>query len=395
MGKKNAMDYLQELEQEGILLGLERIQQFLELLGNPQDSFKSVHIAGTNGKGSTAAFLESILRNAGIKTGLYTSPHLVEFNERIQASGRKIPDADLARLVKGLRRVKEKAGIKLTYFEFITALAFRHFADSGVEVAVVEVGMGGRLDATNVLKPVVCGVTNVSLEHEAYLGNLIEKIAFEKAGIVKKGVPVFSTARNPAVVRVLEKACNEKGAALVSVNVPYAGKISLDGGFQKWNASLAYTIARQLQVHGIAINDEAIFSGLEQAKWPGRFELSGRLLFDCAHNPAGAGALQQALHNSFPNKKFTFVFGAASDKDVGQMLGALAPCVKEIVATSAKVRGMGVKKICAAAKALELDCKQVPDVESAIKHALNASNGETVVVCGSCFLVGEAKATLE
>ena len=398
MGRRQAMAFLDGLEAKGIKLGLGRMEKFLAFAGNPEKRFNSVHVAGTNGKGSTCAMVERVLREAGFKTGFYSSPHLVEFNERIKVNGKDIGDARLARLVFETRRMAEKSGIELSYFEFITAMAFRHFAACGVEIAVVEAGMGGRLDATNVLVPLVSVVTNVELEHEAYLGNTIEKIAAEKAGIIKKGVPVVTGERRESVLRVLKEKCGEWNAQLVVAKKPYAGKIGLFGCFQEWNAALAFEVAVQLQKQGVVIKDGAIKKGIAAAEWPGRFQVVRRrpiVVLDCAHNPACCAALALAFAKIFPGKKALLVFGVSSDKQVKGMAVSLAKVSKKVFATNAKLRAMPFEIIEKAFSGLGVELDHVPGVSNALKKALSeAGKGDIVLVSGSCFVVGEAMAAL-
>ncbi len=388
MDKKQALHFLEELEEQGIELGLERIQHFLSILRNPQNSYKVIHIAGTNGKGSTAAMVASILQKAGYNVGMYTSPHLIEFSERIQINGKNIPDEELTGLVQQLKEAKEKQELKLTYFEFTTALAFKHFASHGIDFAVLEVGLGGRLDATNVVKSVVTAITNISFEHENYLGNTLEKIALEKAGIVKEGIPLLTTETNPAVLNILKRVCSGKNSKFVEVKAPYNGKISLQGEFQKINAALAAAIAWEL-----GIEEHAIEQGLQKAIWPGRFEIVSRkplALFDCAHNTAGMVALREALEKKFPGRKFLLVFGASSDKNIEKMLEIISPAADSVIATAAKHRGTPPEKVASLVKKLGKQCREIADVKEAVKAAMEQSEN-SVLVCGSCFVIGEAK----
>lgn len=398
MGKKQAMAFLDGLEAKGIMLGLGRIEKFLAFIGNPEKRFMSVHVAGTNGKGSTCAMVERVLREAGFKTGFYSSPHLVHFNERIKVNGNSIGDARLAGLVAETRRMAEKSGIELSYFEFVTAMAFRHFAASKVEVAVVEAGMGGRLDATNVLVPLVSVVTNIELEHEAYLGNSLGKIAAEKAGIIKKGVPVVTGERRESVLRVVRERCRGQNARLVVAKRPYAGKIGLLGAFQEWNAALAFEVALQLQKQGVVIKDGAVKKGIAKAEWPGRFQIVRRrpvVVLDCAHNPACCAALAEAFAKIFPGKKALLVFGVSSDKQVNGMAVSLAGVSKKVFATNAKLRAMPFEIIEKAFSGLGVELKRVAGVSNALKKALSeAGKGDIVLVSGSCFVVGEAMAAL-
>lgn len=394
MDKRQALAFLDGLEAKGMMLGLGRIREFLAFTGNPEKRFRSVHVAGTNGKGSTCAMIERILREAGFATGLYTSPHLVEFSERIKVNGKSIGDTELARLVAGTKELMGKSGISLTYFEFVTAMAFRHFAACGVEIAVVEVGMGGRLDATNVLSPLVSVITNVSKEHEQWLGHSLENIAFEKAGVIKKGAPVLTAEWKPSALGVFRGKCRRLNARLVVVKKPFAGKLSLLGFFQQWNAALALATVAELKKQGIEIPDSAIKDGLAKVEWPGRFQIiqaNPTLLLDCAHNPACCVVLSKAFSKMFPKKKALLVFGVSSDKNVEKMAGLLAPVSEKVFVTNARFRAMPFERVEKAFSSLGVCLETVPGVSNAVKKAISrAGKHGIVLVSGSCFVVGEA-----
>ncbi len=392
MDKKQAFAFLDELQGRGISLGLSRIRKFLLFIGSPETRFRSVHVAGTNGKGSTAAMIESILREAGFKTGLYTSPHLVRFNERIQVNGRQISDKRLVELIAKLKAKMQKSKIGLTYFEFVTTLAFKHFANCRVDFAVVEVGMGGRLDATNSVKPAVSVITNVEREHEEHLGKTRRKIAAEKAGIIKKHVPVVTAEWKKPILRVFNEKCNAKNAKLVVVKSPFKGRLGLLGSFQRWNAALAIAAARELQKQGIEIDEKAIQKGLAKAEWPGRFEIVHKnptVLLDCAHNPACCVVLSRAFKQAFPGKKCLLVFGASSNKNVARMAKLLSPLARKVFVTAAKYRAMPPKMAVACFGSADVEV--VAGVGKALKKALSsAKKSDVVLVAGSCFLVGES-----
>ncbi len=394
MEKKQALGFLQALENRGMVLGLGRIEKFLALLGNPERDFASVHIAGTNGKGSTAAMLESILRKAGYKTGLYTSPHLVEFNERIRVNGQRVSDRVFCSLVSSLKEELEESGLKLTYFEFVTALAFKHFAKKKVEVAVVEVGMGGRLDATNVLEPKVSVITNVENEHEEHLGKTAKAIAREKAGIIKQGVPVVTAEWKKPVLNVFEKAASEKKARLVTVKRPWQGNLKLSGFFQQWNAALAAAAVERLESQGLKIGKRAVKEGISLVHWPGRFQVVKKkpvVLLDCAHNPACCVVLSRAFKNRFPKRRVLLVFGVSRDKKVEKMARVLAPLARKVFVTASKTRPMALSRVEAAFRKQGLETKAFPSVKKALQKALGEAKGQGVVlVTGSCFVVGEA-----
>ena len=399
MGIKNATDFLRRLEGKGMLLGLERIQKFLGFIGDPEKSFNSVHIAGSKGKGSTCAFVERILREAGYKTGLYTSPHLLKLNERIRVNGKQISDAMLFGLVAEARKEMLKSGVELTYFEFLTALAFKHFAKSNVDFAVVETGMGGRLDATNVLQPMACAITNIELEHTEHLGLSVEKIAAEKAGIIKKGIPVATAEQKESVLNVFRKKCGKENADLVVVKNPFEGKIGLLGSFQKMNAALAIAIVQELQKQGIKISPAAIRAGLAKAEWPGRMQVLQRnptVIADCCHTPASAKALACSFKENFPQKKAVLVVGISNDKGLEGISSSLAGISQKAFAAESKTKPMPAEKVAAAFQKKGVAAKIFPSIPEAVKKALSAAGkGDIVLIAGSCFVVGEAMAALK
>jgi dihydrofolate synthase/folylpolyglutamate synthase len=395
MDMAKTFKYLDSLESLGIVLGLDRVKGFLQAIGAPEAKFKVVHIAGTNGKGSTAAILANILRAAGFKTGLYTSPHLVKVNERIQVNGEPISDFELAKLVNELKKAKEDQGIKLTHFEFVTALSFQHFANSGVEFAVVEVGLGGRLDATNVVTPVVSVITNIEKEHEEFLGKTVEKIAGEKAGIVKQGVPVVTAEWKEPALRVIQKICKEKGAPLSIVNKQFSGKMNLQGSFQRWNAATALAVVEELQKQGVEIGEGAVSKGLSSVEWPGRFEVVQRnptVLLDCCHNPSGAFVLAKSFQEAFPEKQAVLVIGVSSDKNISAIAANLMPVTLKVIACEASYRALSAVYISREFEGLGKKVEVVLGVGKAVEKGISeAGEGGIVLVCGSCFVVGEAE----
>ena len=336
---------------DAVTFNLSRMEEVLERLGRPQDRFQCVHIAGTKGKGSTSVMVESVLRSAGYRTGIYTSPHLHTFRERIRLGSGLMTKAELVALLDRCKPAIE-AVPEITAFEVMTALAFQYFAENGVEWAVLEVGLGGRLDATNVVHPAVCAITSLSYDHVELLGHTLSLIAFEKAGIIKPGVPVVSAPQEPEAMAVIRRVCADTGANLVVLGeawrwekdgadlagqtltvtgpdgVPtYADlRIPLLGRHQLDNATTAVAILEQLRDQGVAIPEQALRTGLATARWPGRFELlSSRpaLVVDSAHNENSARKLRAALAEWFPRpprRQLALIFGASSDKDIAGML---------------------------------------------------------------------------
>jgi dihydrofolate synthase/folylpolyglutamate synthase len=382
MNYEEALKYIYSRELFGVKLGLRNITELVEALGSPQEKFKSIHIAGTNGKGSVCSFLSSVLEKEGYKVGVYTSPHLVDFRERIKVNGKKISKKSVASLLSKIKPfVKEH-----TFFEIVTAMAFMYFKEQGVDFALVEVGMGGRLDATNVVNPEIAVITNISIEHIDHLGDTIEKIAFEKAGIIKPGIDVVAS-ENGKGLKIIKKACKKRKCRLNIVK-PKKIHTSLHGDFQYQNASLALKVVDVLRKKGLKISRESVIGGLRTAKWPGRMEfVSENILFDCAHNPAGAKALAKELKKM--KRDIYLILGIMKDKDIKAICRALEPAAKEIIITKPKTaRAAMPGKI---AKYIRKRVIAIGSVADAIEYAkVNAGKKGLVVLTGSIFTVGEA-----
>ncbi len=344
-------------------LDLSRVERLLAAVGNPHTRFPTVHIAGTKGKGSTAAMSEACLRVAGYRTGFYTSPHMHTFRERIQVDRRKIAREEVVALVEEVRPLIERTP-GVTYFEAITAIGFLHFARSKVEVAVVEVGLGGRLDATNVLTPEVSVITSLSLDHTYLLGNTLAEIAREKAGIIKPGIPAVSAPQRAEAIKVLEAVSQERGSSLTEVGRDWdydpgsadldgqaftarritGGGSELDGEYwipllgrhQLENATNAIAALDIMHQRGFHIPIEAVHEGLRSVCWPGRMEILSReplVIVDGAHNPYSAQVLRRALEEWFPDQRWTLIFGASADKDIAGMLKVLLPISEYTIVT--------------------------------------------------------------
>jgi dihydrofolate synthase/folylpolyglutamate synthase len=393
--------YLAGLQPLAMRFGLERVERALAALGHPERAYPVLHVAGTNGKGSTCAMAAAALRAAGHRVGLYTSPHLVRFHERIQVDGAPIPDAALAERIDEVRRAcpwHDAGGEdRLTYFEFATLLGLLHLARARVDVAVVEVGLGGRFDATNAVLPRVAAVARINLDHTQLLGDTVEQIAFEKAGIFKPGVPAVAHAHQPpGALETLRAEAARKGAPFVVAAADWAGPIALAGPHQRGNAGLAAAALRQLHRAGVSVPEEAIARGIATARWPGRLEEVGGVLLDGAHNPDGAAALAAALAALHPGRPIELVFGVLSDKDHAGMLRALAGAARRVhVVAPATPRARPAADVRALARSLGLDA----DVHGAVADALAcarraAADGALVCVAGSLYLVGEARALL-
>ena len=328
--------YLEGLSPLSMRFGLERMERGLAALGHPERAAPVLHVAGTNGKGSTCAMAAAALRAAGRRTGLYTSPHLTAFNERIQVDGLPVGDGPLSRAVEAVRAACpwHEAGApeeRLTYFEVATLAALHHFAEAAVEVAVVEVGLGGRLDATNAVWPAACAVARIGLDHGRLLGDTLEAVAWEKAGICKAGVPVVLHAvQPPGVLEALAAEAARRGAPWQVAPSGWDGPVGLAGPHQQGNAGLAAAALRALRRAGVAIEEAAIAEGIATARWPGRLESLDGVLLDGAHNPDGAAALAAALAALHPGAPAELVFGVLEDKDHAGMLRALAPAVRRL-----------------------------------------------------------------
>jgi len=415
---------------------LAHMRVLLAALDNPERHFPSVLIAGTNGKGSTASTLASILRVSGLHTGLYTSPHLVRINERIQIGGEQISDSDFALVHDLIDRTAERLVGEgelpwhPSFFEMLTAIAFEYFSRRKVDIAVLEVGMGGRLDATNVVEPRVSVITDISLDHQKFLGDTVAQIAAEKAGIIRPGGVVVTLPQQPQANDVIGNTILDLGAQAVNA-VPYVPPVSpasseylaassdttavsryplqvmgeqimvetrLLGRHQLRNVALAIGAAEELGRQGFPVTAASIEQGIGQTHWPGRFQAlpatggAPEYVFDVAHNPAGAWALRSTLSASYPDRPLTFIFGAMRDKAIGEMAEILFPLAERVIATRAdNPRSASPEEIRAAASRVSTPIEEAADVAAAIKVAQTSTlPGAVVVITGSIYIVGEA-----
>jgi dihydrofolate synthase/folylpolyglutamate synthase len=391
-----AIRFLYGLRLFGSTFGLEATRQLAALTGNPQAKLRFIHVAGTNGKGSTCAMLESIYRAAGLRVGLFTSPHLVSFRERIQVNRQLIPEPEVVRLVAELRAANQ--GNEATLFEFATVMALKFFAEQKCDLVIWETGLGGRLDATNIITPLASVITNIAYDHQQWLGDTLEKIAAEKAGIIKPGVPVLTAADAPEALRVIEQAAEQKGAALTRVQAPpAAGRppcASLPGEHQKLNAALALATVEILQKQ-MPVTPENIRAGLAGVNWPGRLQLiekpgGQKILLDGAHNVAGAETLGAALKKHFADARPVLIFGALVDKNWPDICRVLAPLAAKVFTVPvASERTAGADELAMAFRSGN-PAAEVAASEN-LAAALNASKDEPfIVVTGSLYLVGEA-----
>jgi dihydrofolate synthase/folylpolyglutamate synthase len=425
MTSSECRDYLGRLQHFGIKLGLENIATLCRALGNPQDRFPSVHVAGTNGKGSVSAMLAEALRAQGFRTGLYTSPHLARVEERVRVDGAAIPPRRfrerLARLraaIDGLM-AEGRLAYHPTYFEVLTALAFLEFAETKVDVAVLEVGMGGRFDATNVVRPLVSVITTIAKDHEKHLGSSLEKIAFEKAGIIKPGVPVVCGVRGGAALRKIRRVAREREAPLIEVFGPgrtletrsfaggyrflyvgergrYAFSPALAGRHQGHNAAVAIATAEVLSRTWEPLDKGKIVKAVRETRWEGRLETVCRrplVLLDGAHNVEGVEALAAHVRETV-GRPVVLVFTAMQDKDIRSMTRILFPLCETVILTRVPYKRSAAPEELAAAAAPAFKGRVLlePDTRKAVRLALAESRGRTpVVIAGSLFLIGEVK----
>ena len=413
MNKLNPSVYLDSLNVDKMRFGIKAISKLLSRLGNPQNSYKTILIAGTNGKGSTAAMIASILCSAGYKVGLYTSPHLVDVRERIVVNGKKI---SLKEFNQTIADVKDKIKQPVTYFEFLTAVAFVYFQRQKVDIAVLEVGLGGRLDATNVCKPLVSVITNIAFDHTDYLGNTLNSIAREKAGIIKQKGICITAAKQKKVVDVLRDVCQRRRAKFYCLGrdikikkqkdgfFTYQGfnrnlknlKIPLQGDHQLSNAALALAAIELCEKKGFSIADTAIYAGLKNTHWEARLEvLQNQPLFllDGAHNPAGISVLCRTFKKVFSYRRLILIFGALADKDYRRMLQKIVPLASIIILTQLKTkRAVPVNDIMETVKKMGYPAIVTENVNQAIEWAqVLATKQDLICATGSFYLAGEVK----
>ncbi len=410
---------LYSLRRYGIILGLDIIGNMLEGVGNPQNTFNTIHVAGTNGKGSIASALSTILHKAGYKVGLYTSPHLVRFNERICINNLPVSDEDVVAAYKAVKSVHHDSR-EPTFFEFSTAMAFYEFGRHNVEWAVVETGMGGRLDATNIITPALTIITNISLEHKLYLGNTISEITREKGGIIKKETPVVTGVTQKDAVSVLTSIAESQSAPFYrfrdafrirrnrKTTFNYFGidhvwrhiQTGLIGNHQINNAALVLAACELLIKNNLNLTIKNIKDGLEQNRWPGRLEIvssSPLILLDGAHNFIAARHLARYLSENLSDHNITLLIGILDDKPYKTILKDLLPLCKKVILTRPKIdRALAPDKLCPVAQKIISDVHVIPDVDEAIIYAIeNASPKDAICIAGSLYVVGEAKELFE
>jgi len=406
-------EYLAELSGRPIRLGLSPLRHLLTRIKHPEQKFKSIIVGGTNGKGSTAAMISSILTVGGFRTGLYTSPHLLDIRERIRVDGNMITIEEM-RVCGDFMRSQLRE--ELTYFEFLTAMAFQYFSQQEVDIAVLEVGMGGRLDATNVVKPVVSVISNIALDHRHYLGNSLEQIAREKGGIIKRGGICITAARQKRIIDIFKKTCQKKQARFLRLGeeikvrkwasgfFSFRGqskhydhlKCPLKGSHQINNAALAVSAVLLLADRGVDVKDDAIRQGLMETKWEGRLEVlhsNPTILIDGAHNPAGISTLCAALKSEFHYRNLTVIFGVLDDKDYRSMLRRIAPLADQLILTRPESeRALSPARILPLAMQIHQRVRIVEKPEQALQKSLAvATPDDLICVTGSLYLIAAAK----
>ena len=429
MDYQSAVDYIlsfadyERISRSAVVFDLRRMEMLLDRLGKPQDTAKSVHITGTKGKGSTSAMVASILTQAGYRTGLYTSPHLLSINERIQVDGKNITEDAFARLT-GLMKPEVEAVNnfgeygRLTTFELLTALGFLYFREVGADFQVLEVGLGGRLDATNIIqKPEVCVITSISYDHTDVLGHTLTQIATEKCGIIKPGCVVVTSPQTPEAMAVIERVCQEKEVRLISVgeDVTWRRKTSspegqsfvlsgltgvydltipLVGEHQVENAAVAVSAIWALTERGVQISHQSIVKGMAQVNWPGRLQILRRkpyLIVDGAHNADSSRKLMRALKQYFNFKRLFLIFGASSDKDLGGIVAELAPYPdKTIIVRAHHPRAVNPEVLVSEFARYGAKAEIIEEVPGAVEAALSQANPDDLICAtGSLFVVAE------
>lgn len=421
MNYNEALEYIHSVEWLGSRPGLSRTRELLAKLGNPEKGMKFIHVAGTNGKGSTCAMLDSILRAAGYKVGLYTSPYIVRFNERMRINGESVSDEELAELVSVIRPVADAMEDKPTEFEIITAIAFLYYKRHACDIVVLEVGMGGRLDSTNVIEsPVVSVITGIALDHTAVLGNTVSAIASEKAGIIKKGCPAVYGGRDSDAFAVIAEKATEASSRLVRVDhgalsvkamdvtgtvFDYDGikdiGLSLCGSYQPENAATVIETVRMLNENGFCVSDTAMRDGFASAKWRARFELLGRdptVIFDGSHNIQGITAAANSIKQFFGDEKVTLLMGVLADKDYRDMVGILAPLASRVYTiTPPSPRALASDRLAAVFEEYGAEAMAFDTVDSGVASAYAYAKTQNVplVMLGSLYMYGDVFNALE
>ncbi len=415
MNYTEALEYIHSVEWLGSRPGLSRTQELLEKLGNPEKNVKFIHVAGTNGKGSTCSMLDSVLRTAGYKVGLYTSPYIVRFNERMCINGEPISDTELAELVAVVKPIADTMRDKPTEFEIITALAFLYFKRNACDVVVLEVGMGGRLDSTNVIEsPLVSVITGIALDHVSVLGNTVAEIAAEKAGIIKNNCPVVYGGRDDEAFGVICQKATECGSDIVRTaldkltveSMDVSGtifhynnikdiRLSLCGSYQPENAATVIETIATLNRIGFAVSESALRNGLASARWRARFELLANnppVIFDGSHNMQGVTAAAESIKRFFGGERVLMLMGVLADKEWDKMLSVLLPNAKKMFCvTPPSPRALDSKKLAEECIARGSDAEAFATIEEGVCNAYLAAEAQNMplVMLGSLYMYGE------
>lgn len=409
-----ALKFLYSLERFGILLGLDNIETLLAQIGNPQLKFRSVHVAGSNGKGSTSSFITNILSQAGYKTALYTSPHLNDFRERVRIDGRLVSKDSLVRSTARIRELYNPQ--RTTFFEFTTAVAFECIAEAEPDIAIIEVGLGGRLDATNTISPLVSVITDISLEHEDYLGRGLAAVAGEKAGIIKKNTPVVTGATRKIPFQVISEKASELRAPLRLFGRDFSGKrlgpasfnfssptlfmenidLGMRGAHQMKNASTAIATVQELMAKGFNITEENIREAISRTRFPGRFELVRRspdVIIDGAHTPEGARLLRSAVRSNYPDQRTLLLFGALRDKNYEKLAGILAPIADVVMCVAPQSdRSLGSQDMADIFTGLGLNSFFAETIEEGFVRLLEMSGeNDLILAAGSLYMIGPVR----
>ena len=421
MNYSEAIEYIHSVNWTFCKPGLERVQELCRALGNPQDKLKYIHVAGTNGKGSFCAMTDSILRRAGYKVGLFTSPYIVEFNERMRIDGENISNEELCELVEIIKPYADKMADKPTEFELITALAFLYFARNNCDIVVLECGLGGRLDATNVIKdPVLSVITGIALDHTSILGNTVEEIAGEKAGIIKGGVPVLWCGSDAGADRVISAKAKEVGAPMARVDrstleikemtldgttfdfgVKRDISLSLLGTYQPLNATNVLSAIDILNESGFNIDDAAIHVGMRAVRWPARFEIISRdplIIADGGHNPEGIDSAVSSIKKYFGEDKVAIITGVMADKDYRYMAARISSVAKKAFClTPDNPRALSAKEYAKVFDSLGVEAVACDSVEDAVNNAVvwAKENNASIVSLGSLYMYCEVAAAIK
>lgn len=420
MDYNEAIDYIENIICINPKPGLERMKILMELLGNPQDKLKIIHVAGTNGKGSTCAMIESILRASGYTTGLYTSPHLSKYNERIKINNIDISDKEFAQMTSKISTVCSKMKTQPSIFEFLTAIALCYFENHSLDFVILEVGLGGRFDSTNIIKsPVLSVITSIGIDHTQYLGNTVEQIAKEKGGIIKKNCTTVLCFNSSAVYNVIESICNQKNSKLYfnynldidiksidlnkiifSVKCDYYQYsnvvLSMIGEYQIYNATTALTAIKVLNDIGFNISKENILNGLKNTFWAGRMEVVSKnpyIILDGAHNIDGINMLIKYIQTYFQTKKITLLMGVLKDKEYIQIINSMLSVVDRLVLTQPSTsRAFTIKEFDFICSDYNIELYLEKDISKAFDIAKNITKKDEIIVCtGSLYLVGELR----